>query len=225
MTVKANIQEVRKLIPAHVKLVVVTKTMPVQLLKDAYNTGERIFGENKVQEMVMKQPLLPMDVQWHLIGHLQTNKVKYIASFVDMIESVDSLKLLHEIDRQSFKCGRTQKVLLQFHIAEEETKFGLDLEEANEILTECNTNPLNNIVICGVMGMATYTDDLQKVTREFRHLKQIFETLKTDYFTDKVEFNEISMGMSGDYELAIAEGATIVRVGTKIFGERNYADN
>ncbi|NOU48806.1 MAG: YggS family pyridoxal phosphate-dependent enzyme, partial [Bacteroidales bacterium] len=194
-------------------------------LQEAYETGERIFGENKVQELLLKQPLFPADVQWHLIGHLQTNKVKYIASFVDMIESVDSLKLLYEIDRQAIKFDKKQKVLLQFHIAEEETKFGFNLEEANEMLTQLKTNPLKNIVICGVMGMATFTDDLQQLTKEFRHLKQIFDQLKADYFETNDYFTEISMGMSGDFELAIAEGATMVRVGTRIFGKRNYTDN
>lgn len=222
MSIKSNILEVKKQIPALIKLVVVTKTMPVASLKEAYDCRERIFGENKVQELVNKQSQLPSDIQWHIIGHLQTNKVKYIAPFVDMIESVDSLKLLLEIERQALKVNRIQKVLLQFHIAEEETKFGLDLSEANEILKYLNVNPIDNTLICGVMGMATFTDDSQQVTKEFRNLKQIFETLKSDYFSDKESFKEISMGMSSDFELAIAEGATIVRVGTKIFGERNY---
>lgn len=222
MSIKSNILEIKKQIPANVKLVVVTKTMPVSMLKEAYDCGERLFGENKVQELVNKQTQLPSDILWHLIGHLQTNKVKYIAAFVDMIESVDSLKLLQEIDKQAGKFNRNQKVLLQFHIAEEETKFGLDLSEADDILQYLQTKPLLNTIICGVMGMATFTDDSEQITREFRNLKQIFETLKSSYFIDKEYFKEISMGMSSDYALAIAEGSTIVRVGTKIFGERNY---
>lgn len=222
MSIKSNILEVKKQIPANVKLVVVTKTMPVTMLKEAYDCGERLFGENKVQELVNKQNQLPSDIQWHLIGHLQTNKVKYIAAFVEMIESVDSLKLLQEIDKQAGKVSRNQKVLMQFHIAEEETKFGLDLSEAIEILQYLQTEPLLNTIICGVMGMATFTDDSEQISREFRNLKQIFETLKSIYFSDKEYFKEISMGMSSDFALAIAEGSTIVRVGTKIFGERNY---
>jgi pyridoxal phosphate enzyme (YggS family) len=222
MSIKSNILEVKKQIPANVKLVVVTKTMPVTMLKEAYDCGERLFGENKVQELVNKQNQLPSDIQWHLIGHLQTNKVKYIAAFVEMIESVDSLKLLQEIDKQAGKVSRNQKVLMQFHIAEEETKFGLDLSEAIEILQYLQTEPLLNTIICGVMGMATFTDDSEQISREFRNLKQIFETLKSIYFSDKEYFKEISMGMSSDFALAIAKGSTIVRVGTKIFGERNY---
>lgn len=222
MSIKDNLKTVRQSIPSHIQLVVVTKTMPVASLQKAYDCGERIFGENKVQEIIQKQALLPSDIKWHLIGHLQTNKVKSIVPFVEMIQSVDSLKLLQEIDKQALKHNKIQKCLLQFHIAEEETKFGFNLEEVKAVLNHIKINPLSNIQICGVMGMATFTKDENQIRKEFRYLKSIFDILKSEYFIDNEYFKEISMGMSGDFELAIAEGATIVRVGTMIFGERNY---
>ncbi|MFZ4464814.1 MAG: YggS family pyridoxal phosphate-dependent enzyme, partial [Bacteroidales bacterium] len=219
MSIKENLAEVRRHIPDHVELVVVSKTMPVEKLMEVYDCGERIFGENKVQELILKQPLLPADIHWHLIGHLQTNKVKYIAPFVHMIHSVDSLKLLEEINRQAGRNHRVIPCLLQFHIAEEETKFGLDEAEGTSLLAYLQHEYFPNIAIHGVMGMATYTYNIAQITREFRHLKQIFDQLKTTFFLDDPDFRHISMGMSDDFEIAIDEGATLVRIGTLIFGE------
>lgn len=222
MSVKENLEKIRKLIPENVSLVAVSKTKPVETLMEAYHAGQRVFGENKAQELIAKQPDMPADVKWHFIGHLQTNKVKYLVPYVEMIESVDSLKLLKEIEKQAAKVERKVKCLLQFHIAEETTKFGLDLQEAREIIESDHLKKMQYVQICGVMGMATFTDNEDRVRREFAHLKKIFDTLKTDYFADHPWFKEISMGMSGDYQLAIAEGSTMVRIGSSIFGERNY---
>ena len=190
---------------------------------EAYAAGHRSFGENKPQEMITKQPELPEDIEWHFIGHLQSNKVKYLAPFVAMIESVDSLKLLKEINKQATKNGRIINCLLQFHIATEETKFGLDLGEAAGILESDEYRGMQNIRICGVMGMATFTDNEEVLRKEFSVLRSIFHELKERYFRHDESFREISMGMSGDYMIAIEEGSTIVRVGTSIFGERNYS--
>jgi pyridoxal phosphate enzyme (YggS family) len=203
-----------------VTLVAVSKTKPVEDILVLYQAGQRVFGENKVQELVSKAELLPKDINWHMIGHLQTNKVKYIAPFVSMIQSVDSEALLRVIDAQGAKNKRIIPVLLQFHIAEEETKFGFDAHEAKVMMQQLKKSPLNNIKICGVMGMASFTDDQQKVRQEFQLLKQIFDDLKKAYFSDSHDFREISMGMSGDYKLAIAEGSTMVRIGSAIFGSR-----
>jgi pyridoxal phosphate enzyme (YggS family) len=221
MSVKDNLEKIRTLIPDNVTLVAVSKTKPIETLMEAYNAGQRVFGENKAQELIAKQPELPADVKWHFIGHLQTNKVKFLVPFVEMIESVDSLKLLKEIEKQAKKVGRKVNCLLQFHIAEESTKFGLDLNEAREILESDQFKKMQYIQICGVMGMATFTDDEALVQREFAHLKKIFHTLKSDYFSGLPQFKEISMGMSGDFLLAIAGGSTMVRIGSSIFGERN----
>ncbi|MEN9969163.1 MAG: hypothetical protein RIR94_1359 [Bacteroidota bacterium] len=207
-------------IPENVTLIAVSKTKPLADLQAAYDAGQRHFGENKVQEMVEKAQQLPSDIHWHLIGHLQTNKVKYMAGFVHLIHGVDSLKLLQEIDKQARKAGRVQDVLLQFYIAQEETKFGLELPEAKTILESVEFKQLKNIKVCGVMGMASNTSDQKQVATEFRTLKQIFEALSHDYFQDQDSFKEISMGMSGDYQLAIQNGSTMVRVGSKIFGGR-----
>lgn len=207
-------------IPENVTLIAVSKTKPLADLQTAYDAGQRHFGENKVQEMVEKAQQLPSDIHWHLIGHLQTNKVKYMAGFVHLIHGVDSLKLLQEIDKQARKAGRVQDVLLQFYIAQEETKFGLELPEAKTILESVEFKQLKNIKVCGVMGMASNTSDQKQVATEFRTLKQIFEALSHDYFQDQDSFKEISMGMSGDYQLAIQNGSTMVRVGSKIFGGR-----
>ncbi len=220
MGIAENLQEVRKIIPAHVRLVAVSKTHPPEAIMEAYDTGHRHFGENKAQEMIAKQPELPADISWHFIGHLQTNKVKYLAPFVSMIESVDSLKLLKEIDKQARRNGRTIDCLLQFHIASEETKFGLDLEEARLLLRSEAYRSMENIRICGVMGMATFTDDIPTLRKEFGQLRQYFRILKEGFFSHDPAFREISMGMSGDYGIAIEEGSTMVRVGTAIFGER-----
>jgi pyridoxal phosphate enzyme (YggS family) len=211
---------VRAEIPTNTTLIAVSKTKPLADLQEAYNAGQRHFGENKVQEMVEKARQLPPDIHWHLIGHLQTNKVKYMAGFVHLIHGVDSLKLLQEIDKQARKVGRVQDVLLQFYIAQEETKFGLELQEAKAILDSLEFKQLKNIQICGVMGMASNTSDQTQVASEFRTLKQIFETLSNNYFQGQTYFKEISMGMSGDYQLAIQNGSTMVRVGSKIFGGR-----
>jgi len=221
MNVSESIINIKKGIPENVKLVAVSKTKPNQMVLDAYNTGHRIFGENKAQDLAAKQPELPRDIQWHFIGHLQTNKVKFIAPFVSMIEAVDSLKILKEINKQARKSGRVISCLFQFHIAEEDTKFGLDMAEVKEILESDDYGKMENIKIAGVMGMATYTEDEDQVRREFRTLKNIYRELKICYFADEPGFSEISMGMSGDYKIAIEEGSTMVRIGSLIFGERN----
>lgn len=222
MGVKENLSKLKNVIPDHVKLVAVSKTKPVDDIMNAYEAGQRMFGENKAQEMVSKQPDLPDDIRWHFIGHLQTNKVKYLVPFVEMIESVDRMKLLREIDKQARKAARRIDCLLQFHIAEEETKFGLDMAEARALLEDPGFVKMDHVRICGVMGMATFTEDMERVRREFRSLKKIFEDIKAFYFPDEPSFKEISMGMSGDYRIAIEEGSTIVRIGSLIFGERNY---
>lgn len=196
-------------------LVAVSKTKPIPLLKAVYDQGHRIFGENRVQELVEKEPLMPDDTEWHMIGHLQSNKVKYIAPFISMIQSVDSLKLLNEIDKQAKKNNRKINILLQFHIAEESAKYGFSIEEIEEEMLS-----FENVHICGVMGMATFSSDLDLVRTEFQSLRKIFETLKNTYFKDDEGFSEISMGMSGDYKTALEEGSTLIRVGSLIFGSR-----
>lgn len=222
MNVSESIINIKKGIPENVKLVAVSKTKPNSMVLEAYNAGQRIFGENKAQDLASKQPELPQDIQWHFIGHLQTNKVKYIAPFVSMIEAVDSLKILKEINKQALKADRIISCLFQFHIAEEDTKFGLNVSEVKEILESDEYGKMKNIKIAGVMGMATYTEDEDQIRREFRALRNIFRELKITYFSESPDFKEISMGMSGDYKLAIEEGSTMVRIGSLIFGERNY---
>jgi len=222
MEIGKNITEIIQSLPAGVRLVAVSKTKPNSDIIEAYNVGQRIFGENKVQDLSKKYEELPKDIEWHFIGHPQTNKVKFIAPFVSLIHGVDSLKLLTVIDKEAQKNNRTIRVLLQFHIATESTKFGLSEEEAEEILNSSEFNELKNIEIAGVMGMATYTDDENQIRNEFRMLKSIFNTLKNKYFSNVNTFVEISMGMSDDYPIAIEEGSTLIRVGSKIFGERNY---
>lgn len=208
-------------IPSHVQLVAVSKTYGIDVIQNAYDEGVRIFGENKVQELVPKAEALPKDIRWHLIGHLQTNKVKYIAPFVEMIHSVDSFKLLQEIQKQALRNNRTIKVLLQFHISEEETKFGFKPENLDMLLKEEIWNQIPNVQICGVMGMASFSEDMNQVRNEFKSLKNIFDTLKkSQLFSDS--FKEISMGMSGDYKIAVEEGSTMIRVGSALFGKRNY---
>ncbi len=204
----------------HAQLIAVSKTHPIEKIRQVYQEGQRLFGENRPQEMLEKQPSLPADIQWHMIGHLQTNKVKYIAPFVAMIHSVDSLKLLQEINRQAQKHNRIIDCLLQFHIAKEETKFGLDEAEAEALLESPEYSAMQNIRICGVMGMATFSDDQQQVRTEFKHLKTIFNRLKARFFAQNDAFKEISMGMSGDWEIALEEGSTLVRIGSLIFGNR-----
>lgn len=221
--IKENLNNVRSTIPENVTLIAVSKTKPVSDLQEAYDAGQRIFGENKALEMRDKYQELPKDIQWHFIGHLQTNKIKYIAPFVTLIHSIDSASLLEAVNKEAAKNNRVIDCLLQFHIAQEETKFGLDMEEAKTMIESDNFKKLNNVRIVGVMGMATFTDDENQVRNEFKTLKNIFDTLKENYFKDD-SFKEISMGMSDDYPIAIEEGATMVRVGSKIFGARNYTN-
>ncbi|MFH1119175.1 MAG: YggS family pyridoxal phosphate-dependent enzyme [Bacteroidota bacterium] len=215
-----HINNILQQLPPDITLVAVTKTRPVEILEQAYKIGLRDFGENRVQEIIEKQPLLPPDIRWHMIGHLQTNKVKFIAPFVRMIHSVDSLKLLEEINRQALKVNRTIDCLLQVHIATEESKFGLDEIEIRSLLDSDVFKSMANIRICGMMGMATFSDDLSLVRGEFSGLKLLFEEIKQQYFQQSDFFKILSMGMSGDYQTAIEEGSTMVRIGTALFGER-----
>jgi PLP dependent protein len=211
---------IKELEGTNARLVAVSKTKPNEQLMALYDKNQRVFGENYVQELVDKYASLPKDIEWHFIGHLQSNKVKYIAPFVTMIHAIDTFKLLQEIDKQALKNNRIIKCLLQFHIAEEESKFGFDRQEALSFLESDAFKQLKNIELCGVMGMATFTENKTQVKREFQELKSIFDTLKTNYFSDKTAFKDISMGMSDDYQLAIAEGSTMVRIGSLIFGKR-----
>lgn len=220
--VKENLEKIRKTVPEGVVLVAVSKTKPVEDIQEAYDAGQRVFGENHALEMRDKHEVLPKDIDWHFIGHLQTNKIKYIISYVKLIHSIDTFNLLQAVNKEAVKHNVVVDCLLQFHIAEEETKFGLDIDEANEILQSGEYKSMKNVRICGVMGMATNTDNMTQVRKEFHHLKEIFDTLKSRYFADCEWFKEISMGMSHDYPIAIEEGSTMVRVGSKIFGERNY---
>ena len=218
--IKENLTKIQSTIPSDVTLVAVSKTKPVSDLQEVYDAGQRVFGENKVQEMTEKYEILPKDIQWHLIGHLQTNKVKYIAPFVSLINSVDSMKLLNEINKEAKKNNRVIDCLLQFHIAEEETKFGLSIEEAKELLESKEFVEMQNVSIVGIMGMASFTENIETVRHEFRVLESYFQILKSHFFKFNHDFKEISMGMSGDYLLAIEEGSTMVRVGSSIFGTR-----
>ena len=220
--IKENLEKIRATLPKSVTLVAVSKTKPVSDLQEAYDAGQRAFGENYPQEMRDKHEVLPHDIQWHFIGHLQTNKIKYIIPFVTLIHSIDTANLMEAVNKEAKKHERVVDCLLQFHIAMEETKFGLDMEEARQLLDSEAFKALQNVRICGVMGMATFTDDMEEVRKEFKHLKEIFDTLKTEYFAGQPQFKEISMGMSDDYPIAVEEGATLVRVGSKIFGARNY---
>ena len=218
--VAENLIKIKKTIPRNVRLVAVSKTKPLSLILEAYYAGERHFGENKAIELRDKSLELEDDIKWHFIGHLQRNKVKYIIPCVHLIHSIDSTRLLKEVNKEALKQNKIVKCLLQFHIAKESTKFGFSLEEVEELFKEQSFAKLKNVSIVGVMGMATFTENKELVRSEFKTLKKIFETLKNEYFIGKEEFNEISMGMSGDYLLAIEEGATIVRVGSSIFGSR-----
>jgi PLP dependent protein len=218
--IAGNISLIKSMIPASVRLVAVSKTKPVSDILQAYNSGQRLFGENRVQELLNKKDLLPADIEWHLIGHLQSNKVKFIAPFISMIQSVDSYKLLVAINSEALKNKRIIDCLLQIHIAAEETKFGFSIQELVEDLRSGNMLNLNNIRIRGVMGMATFTSDTDQVRKEFGYLRECFLSLKENYFKTTASFSEISMGMSGDYEIALQEGSTMVRIGSLIFGER-----
>jgi PLP dependent protein len=215
-----NINTLKSQIPSSVKIVAVSKTRPVSDILVAYNSGQRAFGENRVQELLSKNIHLPSDIEWHLIGHLQTNKVKFVVPFISMIQSVDTSRLLSAINTESMKAGRITDCLLQFHIAKEESKFGFDNNEACELLDSDDYKTFNHVNICGVMGMATFTDNTDIVREEFKFLKTCFMNLKNNYFSANSQFKEISMGMSGDFLIAADEGATIVRIGSLIFGER-----
>ncbi|TDQ18862.1 hypothetical protein DFQ04_0672 [Algoriphagus boseongensis] len=224
MDIKANLETVKKsFINPGCKLIAVSKTKPIEDLKAAYEAGIRDFGENKVQEIQAKQPQMPNDTRWHMIGHLQSNKVKYIAPFVYLIHGVDSFKLLKEIDKQGKKIDRKIPVLLQIHIAEEESKFGFDLKELEEMLNSPEFSNLTHVTIKGLMGMATFTENENQIRKEFKGLKSLFESLKTRNLPDFVKLEELSMGMSGDYLIAQEEGSTMVRIGSAIFGARNYS--
>ena len=221
MSITANISAIKKEIgTSNVKLIAVSKTKPVESILEAYEAGHRLFGENMVQELVEKHEKLPKDIEWHLIGHLQTNKVKYIAPFINLIHSVDSLKLIQEINKQALKHDRIIDCLLQLEIADEETKFGMDMAEAIEFLRSKEFQELKNVRICGVMGIATLTDNPKMTAEEFYELKTFFNGLKDTFFRKDPAFKEISMGMSGDYKLAIEEGSTLIRLGSTIFGGR-----
>lgn len=228
MSIAQNLLKIKSSLPENVTLVAVSKTKPISDLMEAYDAGQRIFGENKVQEMVEKWEAMPKDIEWHMIGHVQTNKVKFMAPFVSLIHGVDSLKLLHEINRQAQKNNRIIDCLLQIHIAEEETKFGLDEDELDEILhfVQNDKNGMKNIRIVGLMGMATFTDNQEQIKKEFTHLKTIFDKIVTlsavegQLQTSNFQLLTLSMGMSGDYPLAIECGSTMVRIGSSIFGGR-----
>ncbi|MBK6263698.1 YggS family pyridoxal phosphate-dependent enzyme [Marivirga sp. S37H4] len=221
MSIASNINEIKKKLPDCL-LIAVSKTKPKEDLMEAYQAGQRAFGENKVQEMTEKAEVLPNDIEWHMIGHLQRNKVKYIAPYVHLIHSVDSFKLLKEINKQANKVERTIPVLLQIHIAEEESKFGLDENELKELLASGEFKEMKHIEVRGLMGMATFTEDKDKIRREFKSLRNIFDNTRKQFNDEKLNLKELSMGMSSDYEIAIEEGSTMVRVGSAIFGERNY---
>lgn len=222
MNIGENIKKINTQLPAHVRLVAVSKTKPVEALLEAYSAGQRIFGENYVQELITKQPLLPADIEWHFIGHLQTNKVKYIAPFVACIQSVDSLKLLREIDKEARKNSRVINCLLEFGIASDDSKFGFDSQDAFEFLANEQYKNFEGIRICGVMGMGSFVDDEITTRKEYSLLFSVFNRLKNSIFANEPAFCEVSMGMSHDFGIAVAEGSTLVRVGTLVFGERNY---
>ena len=220
--IKENLEKIRATVPGSVTLVAVSKTKPICDIQEAYDAGQRTFGENYPQEMRDKHEVLPKDIQWHFIGHLQTNKIKYIIPFVTLIHSIDTANLLEAVNKEARKHERVVDCLLQFHIAQEETKFGLDMGEARQLLDSEAFKAMQNVRICGVMGMGTFTDDMDEVRKEFKHLKAVFDSLKQEYFADQPQFKGISMGMSEDYPIAIEEGATLIRVGSKIFGPRIY---
>lgn len=217
-----KIETITAELPQGVKLVAVSKFHPIEALREAYDAGQRIFGESRAQEIAQKHPLMPDDVQWHFIGHLQTNKVRRLVPYVSLIHSVDSLNLLECVDAESKRIGRVTDVLLQLHVAQEETKFGFSCDECVKLTESGVLDTLGNVRVCGVMGMATNTDEMGEIRKEFKAIKSVFERLKSGYFSDKPYFKEISMGMSDDYHIAIEEGSTMVRIGTTIFGERNY---
>lgn len=222
MSIAENLQNILAELPDGVRLVAVSKFHPNEAIEEAYNAGQRIFGESKVQEMTSKYESLPKDIEWHFIGHLQKNKIKYMAPYVAMIHAVDSFDLLKEINKHAAKCNRDIPCLLQIHIAQEETKFGFTPEECTDMLQQEAWQELHNIRICGLMGMASNTDDTQQINHEFTVLANLFNTVKQQWFAENPDFKELSMGMSHDYHEAIGHGSTLIRVGSKIFGNRNY---
>jgi PLP dependent protein len=217
---KENYFAIKSFLPPQVRLIAVSKTKPVEEIQVLYDLGHRTFGENKAQELKTKYEILPKDINWHFIGHLQTNKIKYIASFVSLIHSIDSFNLLREVNKAAEKNKRTIPCLIQFHIATEETKFGFDMQECEEMLHDPIFRTLHNIDIQGVMGMATFTDNIDQIHKEFGNLASVFKKIKEEYFSNKNSFREISMGMTDDYRIAVEEGSTMVRIGSAIFGAR-----
>ncbi|MEY8705763.1 YggS family pyridoxal phosphate-dependent enzyme [Bacteroides faecichinchillae] len=222
MSIADNLKQVLTELPQGVRLVAVSKFHPNEAIEEAYQAGQRIFGESKVQEMTAKYESLPKDIEWHFIGHLQTNKIKYMIPYVAMIHGIDTYKLLEEVNKQAAKAGRIVNCLLQIHVAREETKFGFSPEECKGMLAAGTWKKLSHIRLCGLMGMASNTDNAEQIDSEFRLLDRLFQEIKTTWFADSTHFRELSMGMSHDYHQAIAAGSTMVRVGSKIFGERNY---
>lgn len=219
-TLAENIQNLKSTLPEKVLLIAVSKFKSIDTIQEAWQCGQRVFGENKVQELAMKAPALPSDIEWHFIGHLQTNKVRLLIPHVSVIQSVDSLKLLKEINKEARKIDKTIPCLLQFHIAEEETKFGLNLTEARSLLQSEDFKAMKHVSIRGVMGMASFTSDKDQVNKEFATLRSLFNTLKEEFFPKDSSFRELSMGMSEDYPIALQHGSTMVRIGTAIFGDR-----
>ncbi len=220
--IKEVLQDIQYELPAGVRLVAVSKYHPASAIREAYDAGQRLFGENHVQELMSKVDELPKDIEWHFTGHLQTNKVKYIAPFIGLIHAVDTEKLLREIDRQGKRIGRPVPCLLQLHIAQEQTKYGFTPDEMKSFLSTGVHQELSHAKICGLMCMATFTDDTEQIDREFALARQIFEEVKTSFFPENDDFKELSMGMSDDYQIALRHGSTLVRIGTRIFGERVY---
>ena len=216
-----RLNEIRSKLPVNIKIVAVSKTKPASIIKELYEqSGQRIFGENRVQELDVKHSMLPEDIDWHLIGHLQTNKIRYIAPYVGLIQSVDSFRVLNEINKEAIKNNRKIPCLLQFHIAREEAKYGFSFDEAKQMLDDISFNELSNVEINGVMGIATYTTDIQQIRTEFNTLFNYFNSIKSIYFSQQTDFKEVSMGMTDDYQIAVQEGSTIVRIGSGIFGTR-----
>lgn len=222
MTVASRLLSIKRELPPHCKLIAVGKTHPAEKILEAYEVGHRLFGENKVQELMPKYEALPKDIAWHMIGHMQSNKVKFIAPFVDLIHGCDSVKLLEEINKQGLKSNRVISCLLQIHIAREETKFGFSEDEVTALTSTISNHEWKHVKIAGLMGMATFTENTEQVRNEFRSLKQLFEKMKNSKLSAPFQIQELSMGMSGDYQIAVEEGSTMVRIGTSIFGERNY---
>lgn len=222
MSITTNIQQLRSSLPDEVSLLAISKYQPIEALQEAYDAGQRMFGENHIQEMAAKAAVLPKDIEWHFTGHVQTNKIKYMAPFVSLIHAVDSFRLLREINKHAAKHDRTIDCLLQIHIAQEETKYGLTIDECRQLLAIEPWRELHNVRITGLMAMGSNTDDMEQVRREFRQMKQLFNELKDAYFAEESSFAQLSEGMTDDYPVAIEEGSTIVRIGSMIFGNRGY---